>query len=413
MSRRTFFVIKIFWYAYIFFQESTSVRLSGTNILYVCHDFPYPPMHGGLLDMWNRIQDLVQLGAQLDVIATVKEIPPPEARKAVEEQVRSLGLIVRKLLRSGLLGFKPVQVEIRTGLRHIRLNAEYDIVILQTEFTAEILRNPALKTRRTAIRVENDEFEYQLGAARSTKSWLKKLYYLQEALRVKLYSARAFSRVDSLWFISNDELARYKQHRSPADREKALFLPSGVDLLKLQRPDLSGNRVLFVGSLWISFNQEAITWYIENVHARLADVNGYHLLVAGSTREKDMSWLDKLSARVSNIEVRLNVPDLEPLYSGAAVFINPMKNGSGVKLKTIEATRHGLPIVATDIGVEGTGFQAGIHFKLANDAEEFAIGVRELLSDKVQAHAMVKWAQDFIVEHYDQQKALQRILVRE
>lgn len=74
------------------------MQLTGTKILYICHDFPYPPMHGGLLDMWNRIQDLVQLGAQVDVIATVKELPPPEALRAVEEKVHSMDLIVRKPL---------------------------------------------------------------------------------------------------------------------------------------------------------------------------------------------------------------------------------------------------------------------------------------------------------------------------
>jgi glycosyltransferase involved in cell wall biosynthesis len=393
------------------YSHRLPVQTSDLKILYVCHDFPYPPMHGGLLDMWNRIQALVQLGVQVDVIATVKELPPPEAQKAVEEKVHSLYLIERKSLRSGLLSFKPVQVEIRTGLRHIRLSAQYDTVIMQTEFTAEILRNPTLNAKWTAIRVENDEFAYQLGTARSTRSWKGKLYFLQEALRVKFYSARAFSRVNSLWFISINELTRYKQHHSAAETKKALFVPSGVDLQRLWRPALMGNRVLFVGSLWISFNQEAITWYIENVHSCLTDVYGYNLLVAGSSRGKDMGWLYKIAAHYSNIEVRLDVPDLEPLYDSAAVFINPMKNGSGVKLKTIEAARHGLPIVATDIGAEGTGFHAGIHFKLANDPEDFAASVFDLLSDKAQSHAMVHRAHEFIIEHYDQKKALHRVLM--
>jgi polysaccharide biosynthesis protein PslH len=367
-------------------------------------------MHGGLLDMWNRIQELVQIGAQVDVIATVKELPPAEARKRVEDKVHSLKIMVRKPLRSGLLSFKPVQVAIRAGLRQIRLDSEYDSVIMQTEFTAEILRNSTLKTKTTAIRVENDEFAYHLGNARSTRSWKGKLYYLQEALRVKLYSARAFAQVNSLWFISNDELARYKQKRSPADAEKALFLPCGVDLRKLKRPTLEGNRVLFVGSLSVSFNREAITWYIENVHGRLADVDDYYLVVAGSSRGKDMSWLEKLAAPFSNVEVRLDVPDLGHLYENAAVFINPMKNGYGVKLKTIEAALHGLPIVSTDVGVEGSGLEAGIHFILANDVNTFASAVRELLLNKDQAHATVERAQNFLIEHYGHGQYLQHLL---
>ena len=47
-------------------------------------------MHGGLLDMWNRIQDLVQLGAQVDVIATVKELPSLEDRGVVEKRCTRL-----------------------------------------------------------------------------------------------------------------------------------------------------------------------------------------------------------------------------------------------------------------------------------------------------------------------------------
>jgi polysaccharide biosynthesis protein PslH len=386
------------------------VQINGSKILYVCNDFPYPPMHGGLLDMWNRIQELVQIGVQLDVIATVKEPPAPEALRAVAEKVHALDLLVRKPLKHGLLSFQPVHVAIRAGLRHIKLSSEYDSVIMQTEFTAEILRNPSLKTKRTAIRVENDEFAYHLGNARSTRSWKSKLYYLQEALRVKLYSAQAFSRVNSLWFISQDELRRYKQQRSPADAEKALFLPCGVDLRRLQRPTLRGNSVLFVGSLSVSFNQEAITWYIENVHSRLADVDEYHLVVAGSSRGKDMSWLDKLAARFSNVEVQLDVPDLSPLYENAAVFINPMKNGYGVKLKTIEAALHGLPIVSTDVGVEGSGLEADIHFILANDPNAFAGAVRKLILDKDQAHAMVERAQNFLVEHYGHGQHLKHLL---
>ena len=123
------------------------MQINGTKILYVCNDFPYPPMHGGLLDMWNRIQELVQIGVELDVIATVKEPPAPEALRAVAEKVHSLDLLVRKPLKHGLLSFQPVHVAIRAGLRHIKLCSEYDSVIMQTEFTAEILRNPSLKTK--------------------------------------------------------------------------------------------------------------------------------------------------------------------------------------------------------------------------------------------------------------------------
>ena len=107
-------------------------------------------MHGGLLDMWNRIQELVQIEDQLDVIATVKEPPAPEAlTRAVAETVHSLDLLVRKPLKHGAcFPFNQCMLPFGAGLRHMNLGSEYDSVIMQTEFTAEILRNPSLKTKR-------------------------------------------------------------------------------------------------------------------------------------------------------------------------------------------------------------------------------------------------------------------------
>jgi polysaccharide biosynthesis protein PslH len=386
------------------------MKIDGLKLLYVCNDFPYPPMHGGLVDMWNRVQALHQLGVQLDVIATVKEEPGAEALKTVKDQVRTLHLVKRKSLFSGLFHWKPVQVKIRSGLNSLHIGQDYDFLLMQSEFVTEILRNPTIRWRKSIIRVDNDEYVYQMRTAKEERSLARKLYYFQEAFRIKSHTTKSFREADMLWFVSHEDLTSFRNASGDNNYSRSLFMPTAVDLSKMSRPNLSGKNVLFVGSLWNPLNKAAVEWYIANVHPGLADVAGYSLTIAGSTRGKDCDWLRTITSQFSNINIALDVDDLTSLYNDSALFVNPMQSGAGVKLKTVEAGVRGLPILSSSVGAEGTGLVPNVHFIQANNSEEFGAGVRRLLDDKILAAEMVGRCQQFLVENYDQARVLHNAL---
>lgn len=386
------------------------MKLDELKILYVCNDFPFPPMHGGLVDMWNRVKALHSLGVQLDVIATVKEMPSADSLKTVQEQVRSLRLIKRKPLSSGLFTWRPVQVAIRNELRFMQINKKYNFLLMQSEFVTEILRNRTIEWETSIIRVDNNECSYNIRTAKAEHSLIRKLYYLQEALRMKWHSKVAFKNVDVLWFISHEEMEGYDKSFETHSTARSLFMPSSVDLDLMDRPSLEGKKVLFVGSLWNPLNRAALEWYISSVHPKLADLVDYKLLIAGSTRGKTYEWLTGIVSSFSNIEIKIDVDDLSPIYRECALFINPMQSGAGVKLKTVEAGVRGLPILSTGVGAEGTGFVSDVHFKLATSPEEFCCGVRDLLENQDMATAMVDRCQVFLLENYNQKNALKRAL---
>ena len=139
------------------------------KFLYVCTDFPYPPIHGGLVDMWNRIQVLHGLGVTLDVVVTAAQDPPNSDRETVEKVVRRLIFAKRRRGIYGLFSIKPGQTVIRSDLRSVKLEDEYDAVLMQTEFTTDILLNKTLKRHMAIIRVENDEYAYYLLSTRDER----------------------------------------------------------------------------------------------------------------------------------------------------------------------------------------------------------------------------------------------------
>ena len=383
--------------------------LRDLKILYVCTDFPYPPTSGGLVDMWNRIQTLHGLGVTIDLIVTVAADPPASAREVLGGLVRRLIIAYRDRTIRGLLSLRSGQAEIRRSLRSVNLTEDYDAVVMQTEYVSDILRNKTLRAKTCAIRVDNDECAYYLESAKAEASWFLKLYYLQEALRVRALSARILPEADALWFVSQDELCRYRERHAGSDQLLA-FLPTSVNLSLLDTPSLDGRRVLFVGNLWANLNREALEWYVANVHQRLRDVPGYELLVAGSARGRGCSWLDRLVSSHSNIIAHLDTEDLTPFYRSSAAFVNPMRRGAGVKLKTIEAVLRGLPLISTTTGAAGSGLVETLHYRRADTEDRFAAQVREVLLNKEMGREMVGNAQRFVMDQYDQRKVLGRLL---
>jgi glycosyltransferase involved in cell wall biosynthesis len=392
--------------------ERLFMKPGDLKLLYVCTDFPYPPTSGGLVDMWNRIQSLHGLGLTLDVIVTAGAEPPKADRERVEKLVRRLIISKRRRSLWGLLSIKPSQTAIRSSLRRANLEDQYDVVLMHTEFATEILLNKSLRYKAAIIRVDNDEYAYYIQTAKAERSWLGKLYFLQEAFRIRRHIARMLPAMDMLWFISHDELGRYKQRWDPHDRQPTAFVPSAVDRNLLDEPSLEGFQVLFVGNLWTPLNREAVEWYIESVHRRLTDVPGYKFLIAGSTRGKGCRWLEEIAKPYANITIHFDPEELSPFYKSSAVFVNPMQQGAGVKLKTIEAVLRGLPVVSTRTGAEGSGLVDGVHYKCADTPSEFAAQIKVLLMDKEVAHEFVRRSQKFILDQYDQKKVLE-VLLRE
>jgi O-antigen biosynthesis protein len=77
------------------------------------------------------------------------------------------------------------------------------------------------------------------------------------------------------------------------------------------------------------------------------------------------------------------VADLASFYDQVRVVIAPIRFGAGVKVKTIQALQHGVPVVATTCGAEGIETHGLDAITIADDAAGFAAAVITLLSDRL------------------------------
>ena len=376
------------------------------NILLVASDFVYPPNHGDRVDIWNRILCLNKMGFKIDLVCTIKDEIPNEYLNIVNKYVDKVILVNRKNKLIDMLRKKPLQLRSREGLKGVQFNKFYDYVILQGSYVLPIIQNKKLKYKNIILRMNNDEAVYFKELCKSEKKYWRKLYYYIEAYKFKILDTILINKIPNIFFVSHDEMVKYKNKYSNIN---AYFMPTAVDMT-MKKQLLNNKNVIFVGSLFMANNKEAINFYIEKIHLLLNDIKGYTFIIAGNSKGEGIEWIKDLAFNYSNINIIDSPEKLDDIYANASVFVNPMLHGAGVKLKTVNAIVNGLPVVSTTIGNQGTGLENGKHIYVADEPEKFARYIRMLLNSQEKRQQLVKNSQEYINLYYNQEKILSKYL---
>jgi succinoglycan biosynthesis protein ExoO len=136
-----------------------------------------------------------------------------------------------------------------------------------------------------------------------------------------------------------------------------------------------GGGLLFVGS-GTAPNVDAVLWFLDDVWPLIRARNqAATLTLAGTVCAKLGA-----TAHRPGVQVLGRVADLAPLYSRADVVISPLRAGSGLKIKLVEALAHGKAVVATHITAQGVETLVAPAVILADQPHSFADGVLHLLA---------------------------------
>ena len=101
------------------------------------------------------------------------------------------------------------------------------------------------------------------------------------------------------------------------------------------------------------------------------------------------------------VAVTGSVADDRPYYAGATAYVLPIRYGSGVRLKLLNALAMGCAVVATTPACEGVPVRDGVHLLVADGEEAFAAAVERLLDDEALRARLGAAGRAFVAEHYD------------
>lgn len=159
------------------------------------------------------------------------------------------------------------------------------------------------------------------------------------------------------------------------------------------------DRILFVGSRTAP-NSDGLRWFLDRVWPAVAERgHGVILEVAGSVCH-DFADRPLRGVRFPGV-----VRDLEPLYRRAGVVISPLRFGSGLKVKLVEAMARGKAIVASDVTLQGVEALCGHAVARTNDPAAFAERILALLADAGERRRLGEAALQVARNHFSAQAA--------
>ena len=94
------------------------------------------------------------------------------------------------------------------------------------------------------------------------------------------------------------------------------------------------------------------------------------------------------------------VDDVRPYFQKATVFVCPITDGGGTRLKILDALAMGMPVVSTTFAASGLALQNGRHLLMADTSDKFIETTLRLLSDQSLRRDLARAAVDVVKQSY-------------
>jgi glycosyltransferase involved in cell wall biosynthesis len=157
-------------------------------------------------------------------------------------------------------------------------------------------------------------------------------------------------------------------------------------------------RCLFVGSFSHAPNCVAVKYLIDNVWSKVANCHSDAVLdIVG---RGSIELIQAHGTVPDSIQAHGFVESLDDLYQHSRLFVAPLPEGGGIKIKILEAMAHGIPVVTTPVGAEGIVGPEDRAIWIAPADESFATTILEALDDEDECRARAKRARRIMEERF-------------
>jgi glycosyltransferase involved in cell wall biosynthesis len=195
---------------------------------------------------------------------------------------------------------------------------------------------------------------------------------------------KGLKRADIIIAIQEGE----REFFSRLARKRTVTIGHTVKIKMTEKKAASTRSILFIGSANQS-NIDAINYFIDEIFPKIKLVIPDAILLVAGAVCRGLSGFDINIIRLGE------VIDLDSTYDKCDMVVNPIRFGTGLKIKNIEALGYAKPLVTTSIGAEGMESGKEIAFLLANNAKSFSAAVIKILCEPMLYHSLSEKGYDF------------------
>jgi glycosyltransferase involved in cell wall biosynthesis len=249
--------------------------------------------------------------------------------------------------------------------------------------------------------------ESQMMWRRAEKSRFQPAAWLLrgQARRLEQLERRAAERCAVHLTVSGLDAERL---RAVAPAVRTHVVPNGVDVGyfdgRRSSAQIAPHSMVFVGGMDWYPNRDAVGWFLENVFPAVKSAfPSATFTVVG----RGSQAIERKSDGVLGTG---EVADIRPFVARSAVFVCPIRDGGGTRLKVLDALAQRIPLIATPLAVEGIDVRDGDQAVLAETGPTFAAGIKRLFENPAAGQMMADRGREFVEREFSWQRVGRELL---
>lgn len=211
-------------------------------------------------------------------------------------------------------------------------------------------------------RAHNVESDLWFTKSKKTNNFLLSGLLNWQGNKIKKLELRLLNFSHKVWTIANEDKNVFSQNIS---FNKMININVGLDFeVNYLSKENVKNTFMFLGKLDWEPNKDGLLWFLTSIWPNV-DKSKSVLKIAGSGQ------LGILAEHIKQegIEFLGLIKDINEIYSISDCSIVPIQYGSGTRIKVIESVSKLVPIISSDMGVQGSGLDKEHYFHAQSEKE--------------------------------------------
>jgi len=358
------------------------------KVLFLTPFLPYPPQLGytvrpfyrlkyiskrneifliSFIDSVKENEYLSEIGKYCSQVATVLRRPRSGFKYRMKNLFESSPYYLKKQFESS-----EMQETVDSILEENKFDIVHVFSLAMAQYTSNIKAVPAILDAGDCI-TRNYLQQWQ-----SRTSLRNRILSFIDWYKIKRYESNIHSKFNRSFLVSSADRSFMKEAYPNLKLE---VIPIGVDLeyFKPQETKEGFPTLIFVGDMSYTPNEEAMIYFCYEILPLLEKIySQIKLFIVG---RNVTNKLRKAVGNKKNVIITGFVQDVRTFINKATVFICPLKTGTGIKNKLLEAMAMGKPIVSSSIGAEGINVISGRDIMVADKPKEVADALVKLLEN--------------------------------
>jgi glycosyltransferase involved in cell wall biosynthesis len=324
----------------------------------ISFNVPYPANYGGVVDVFYKLIALNDLGVKIHLHCFNYG---REQEEILEKYCASVHYYKRETGHKAISRKLPYIVASRKNEELLKRLLEDDYpILMEGVHCSYLIFDKRFEDRKCFVRLHNVEYQYYKDLFKSSRSFIRKLYYWNESRLLHKYESELAKKA-IFWGVTEKDNDVYRNE----------FGCQNIDLLPLYLPqwemntlERMGSYCLYHGDLSVDANDKAAKWLLKEVFLKLK----LPLVIAGKNPSEELVELSHQQSFTCIVE-NPSEKEMQDMIAKAHINVLPSFTHTGMKIKLLNALTNGKHCVTNKATLEGTDL--GVLCYEANTVQEF------------------------------------------